>query len=176
MGKLFDVFRKLGNAASTDATGRTHSDEAAAIDVDEEALEFFNGLLGELEVTLPQPTERIEGLMNLQASPAARLVAVRLDLKVPDNDETRPLNEDELNWVVFQRPSIQLAGEADVPVKHEAPNGREFTIRDLARAIVETERQTRGQTQWLGGIDVHHCFFEGLEEREDGSWGITWGS
>ena len=47
---------------------------------------------------------------------------------------------------------------------------------DLLRAIEETERQTRGQSKWFDGVDVHHCFFEGIALADDGTWSIHWGS
>jgi hypothetical protein len=172
VGKLLDFLRKLRGADSSTRN------EPTAPNIDEEGLEFFNSLSGELQVELSEPAQPIEGLMNLQAPPTARVVSVRLDLLVPNDDgeEPRSLNQDELDWVIFQQPHLQLAGEAGVPVRHDAPNAREFTIRDLVRVVAETERQTRGQTEWLGGIDVHHCFFEGIQEREHGLWEITWGS
>jgi hypothetical protein len=51
-------------------------------------------------------------------------------------------------------------------------------IDDLIAAIEETERRTRGNTQWFGEIDVHHVYFEGLVPAADaeGVWEIVWGS
>jgi hypothetical protein len=30
--------------------------------------------------------------------------------------------------------------------------------------------------RWLGGVDVHHVFFEGIKLGDDGVWGTGWGS
>jgi hypothetical protein len=57
----------------------------------------------------------------------------------------------------------------------DAPDGATFTIRDLAAAIAKTERESRERGEWLGGIDVHHIFFEGLSFDDD-VWTISWGS
>jgi hypothetical protein len=31
-------------------------------------------------------------------------------------------------------------------------------------------------SEWFGGVDVHHVFFEGLHEDVDGVWVANWGS
>jgi hypothetical protein len=60
-------------------------------------------------------------------------------------------------------------------VEHDAPNGKAFTTRDLKAAIEKTEQAGRENAPWLGGVDVHHVFFEGIE-LEDDVWTICWGS
>src|SRR5262249_44443192 len=77
---------------------------------------------------------------------------------------------------VLRAPVILLCGLDERVVEHRAPDGGAFTVRDLAAAIAETERQTRGGTNWFGGIDVHHVYFEGLMLDDDGVWTIGWGS
>ncbi len=49
-------------------------------------------------------------------------------------------------------------------------------MRDLCAAVEETARRSRGSTEWFGGVDVHHGFFEGIHLGEDGVWAIRWGS
>ena len=61
-------------------------------------------------------------------------------------------------------------------VEHSAPNGNSFTIQDMIIAIEVTERKSRGSSEWLGGIDVHHIYFEGIHQNENGDWEIPWGS
>jgi hypothetical protein len=60
-------------------------------------------------------------------------------------------------------------------VTEHVADGGAFTVRDLAGAIATTERASRGSSEWFGGIDVHHVFFEGIED-DDGAWRICWGS
>ena len=165
MGKILDFFRRF----SGDSKPVIHED----------ALEFLNGLSGVLKITLSEPAQPVSGMMNLQASPEATLVS--LEFPTPrvflrDTKEFRPLIEEELDRIVFEQPTIYLRGDSGSEVAHEAPNGRTFTVRDLIRAVEETERQTRGETVWLGGVDVHHIFFEGIHPGEDGVWEIYWGS
>jgi hypothetical protein len=40
----------------------------------------------------------------------------------------------------------------------------------------KTERQTRADSDWLDGVDVHHVYFEGLSGGTGGIWEINWGS
>lgn len=111
----------------------------------------------------------------MTAPPTARVTSVRFDVSVHEHEDTRDLTEQELASVAFAGPRIALRSEGGV-VEHEAPNGKDFTVRDLVRAIEETERRTRDQTERLGGVDIHHVFFEGLGENGNGTWTIRWGS
>lgn len=141
-------------------------------------LTFFNSLSGRLKIELDVPAEPVGNLQNLRASPAARITRLELQAEVyePDTEEFRPLTPEEYDAVAFRGGSIRLRSEDGEPVLHRAPNGSYFTVRDLLRAVEETERQTRGQSEWLGGIDVHHIFFEGIEPTDGDVWEIYWGS
>lgn len=141
-------------------------------------LEFFNSLSGKLEIELDVPAEHVGNLLNLRASPDARVVRVALRAEVfnHDTEEFRPLTPQELDAVAFRGRSIRLRSEDGEAVSHAAPNGSYFTVRELLRAVEETERRTRGQSEWIGGVDVHHVFFEGIHLGEDGVWDIYWGS
>jgi hypothetical protein len=142
-------------------------------------LEFFNSLSGHLKIELDVPAERVApNLLNLRASPDARVVRLELQAQVfnPDTQEFRPLTPQELDAVAFRGSSIRLQSEDGDIISHDAPNGSFFTVRELLRAVEETERRTRAQSEWLGGIDVHHVFFEGIHPGEDDVWEIYWGS
>jgi hypothetical protein len=147
---------------------------------DQAGLDFFNALSGHLDVVLTEPAKPLsEHILNLQASPTAKIARISLRLSVYQPDEAekfRDLTDDEWQRVVLRAPRIRLRGETDKVVEHAAPPSGAFTVRDLATAIAETERQGRGDTNWLGGIDVHHVFFEGIDEDADGVWAIRWGS
>lgn len=146
---------------------------------DDEALEFFNRLTGRLELELSEPPVQIApALLNMRAPESARLVKVALELEYFEEgaDDPRPLTEEEWALVVLRTPTLVLRGEAEEPVEHRALNGEHFTVRELVDAIIATERATRGMSEWFGGIDVHHVYFEGIDEEDDGSWTISWGS
>lgn len=145
-------------------------------EVDSDALAFFNDLSGRLQIELTEPPQREGNLLNLAAPPTARLVNLHVEWRVYEDDGTRPLRDDEWNRTVMRAPALHLRGEAGEPVEHTPRSPGVFTVRDLATAIEETERRTRGDTDWSGGIDVHHVYYEGIEAEEDGSWSVSWGS
>jgi hypothetical protein len=141
-------------------------------------LEFFNNISGELEIKLTEPAESYRNLANLAAKPSAEIVDVKFHPKVFEENEEkfRDLTEAELQLEIIHKSRIRLRGEGGGVVEHKAPNGRSFTVKEMFAAIEETERKTRGNSEWLGGIDVHHCFFEGIYQDENGTWEISWGS
>lgn len=141
-------------------------------------LEFFNSLSGKLEIELTAPTERIGNLENVRATPDAQIKSLTLAAEVfnRQTDTFRDLTDEERQSVAFQAPQITLRGEGGGAVTHDAPNGEFFTVQALLNAVAATERQTRDDSEWFGGVDVHHVFFEGIVEGEDGVWEIYWGS
>ena len=141
-------------------------------------LEFFNTISGQLDIQLTEAPENVGDLLNLRASETAELKSIDFvpEIFEEDKGEFRGLTDEEFDRIAFKGSTIKLAGDAGDPVTHAAPNGEHFTVRQLLDAVVETERQIRGNTEWLGGIDVHHIFFEGIYEEEPGIWQIYWGS
>ena len=68
------------------------------------------------------------------------------------------------------------SNQADVPaVKFTAVNGAWFTVQEVLDAIGAFETAARPQTSWLGGINTHHVYFEGLMGKDD-HYMIWWGS
>ena len=148
-------------------------DDSVKSDVD-----FFNTLSGELEIELTEPAEHYGNLANLAAKPSAELIDVRFHPQIFNEKEQkfRELTETELQLVIFHQPSIRLLSLSEDVVEHKAPNGRNFNVKEMFAAIEETERRTRDNSQWLGSIEVHHRFFEGIYQDENGDWEISWGS
>lgn len=140
------------------------------------SLEFFNRLSGKLSIELTEATEEIAAnLSNQRATATAEIVGVSFALKVLQDGDFRDLTVDESDRVVLESAVLNLRSLGE-PVVHQAPNGQWFTVRDLAAAVAETERRTRQQSEWFGGMDVHHIFFEGIERDDDGTWTVYWGS
>jgi len=159
--------------------GCRESQESPRQDTMSSDLKFFNSLSGKLQIDLSIPAEPVAPhLLNLKASPDAKVVSVKLQAEVFEEakDEFRDLTPDELNSIAFRGAEIRLRNDSGRIVTHKAPNGASFTVRELLLAIEETERQTRNDVEWLGGVDVHHIFFEGIHQSEDGVWDINWGS
>jgi hypothetical protein len=156
---------------------QTNSTESET-DMTHPELEFFNSLSGELKVTLSAPTEKIGSSANVRATPEAEIESLELAAEVfhRDSGTFRALTPDELRSVAFRASQITLQGEGGGTVTHQAPNGKFFTVQELLKAVAETERQTRDKSEWFGGVDVHHVFFEGIHQGDDGVWKIYWGS
>jgi hypothetical protein len=140
--------------------------------------DFFNSLSGVLDIKLSEDPSRITpSLYNVAAAPNARIVSLSFKLEICGEDGFRDLTDADWRRVGFESPTIRLRSSYSATVvAHKAPNGAHFTVRDLAIAIEETERQSRGASNWFGGIDVHHIFFQGLHVDQDGVWEIAWGS
>lgn len=143
------------------------------------ALEFFNGLSGILRIQVSEPPVRAAPhLLNLVTTPTTTVLGTVLELSVYEgNGDARPLTEDEWNLVVIPEPRIRMCSldAMDGVVEHEASTPAGFTVRDLCAAIGRTEKEARGRSKWLGGVDVHHIFFEGIS-LENGVWAVAWGS
>lgn len=148
-----------------------------ALRAEPRGLALLNEVGGVLQIELSEKAKPIaEGMLNLVASPEARLVSVRLDAEMFENDEFRPLTPDELATVVFVGSELVLRNDSGMAVRHAAPASGRFTVRNVLDAVERTELETRGKTRWMGGIDVHHVYFEGLSPHTDEGWSINWGS
>jgi len=141
-------------------------------------LEFFNDLSIILRIELTEPTVEVSPcLMNEKATPSAKIKSITASPEVweEEADNPRNLTEEELQSTAFCEPEIKLTNLGRV-ITHKAPNGKFFTVAQLMEAVLETERQTRGEMKWAGGIDVHHVFFEGIGPGKNNEWLIYWGS
>ena len=152
--------------------------------------EFFNRVSGTISVETSEEPERIGQLYNLKSTPTAKLLDVTWEpnLYQPDNDDEpfRDLTDAEWEQVVFDCPKITLGCSisdycgASETTEHQAPKGKNFTVRDMVKAVCENQKKTRGATDWFGGIDVHHIFFEGIRLPSvitaDSVGTISWGS
>lgn len=140
-------------------------------------LAFFNSLSGSLEIELSEPAKPVsDKVANLAAPPGAKVKSLRLVLGVLEGEVVRKLTDSELDTVALRQAQVTLHAESGEAVQHDAPNGEYFTVRDLIQAVEKTESTLRGKTEWLGGIDVHHIYFEGLEATKPGHFEILWGS
>lgn len=52
-----------------------------------------------------------------------------------------------------------------------------FTVKQVVSNIVKFEIKDRPKTNWFGGIDAHHVFFEGLyRNSKTDTYSVNWGS
>jgi hypothetical protein len=154
----------------------------SAITADDDALHFFNRLACTLRIKLgEEPSQVAPNMINLKATKTATITNISITTQVVEGDcedqQYRDLTEAEWNRVIFRGAVLRLRGEGSKRVlEHSAPDGASFTVRDLIAAILETERQTRPETQWCGGIDIHHIFFSGITGEKGGVRDICWDS
>jgi hypothetical protein len=142
-------------------------------------LEFFNSLTIHLEIELDDPATTPGNLLNLVAPSGASITRLEASAAVwnDETDESRELTAAEFDAVAFRGATLWLKSDlADGVVHHTAPNGEFFTVRELLRAIEETERTTRPGSDWQSAIDVHHVYFDGLDSVDGGVWEVSWGS
>ncbi len=150
-------------------------------------LAFFNGLSGWLRIDFNLPDRELFDRDNPPNWKTVQLMRFEFEIKhyLPEEQDFCPLTDEELDSVAFVGGHIvlrnlNLISEA-VAVRHEAPNGRYFTVKQLRQAIEDTERAARiqfGEDRELDldCLDAGHVYFEGIGPQQDGSWLIYWGS
>jgi hypothetical protein len=139
-------------------------------------------------MTLNEFNDKFSGTLNIELflesslteddGSKATITATKFEpYVIDDNDDINEQATTEyLDEVVIELPKITVMGESKEPIEHVAPNCKHFTVRALFAVIEQTEQQTRGDTDWFGGIDIHHVYFEGLHEEQEGLYRIYWGS
>ena len=102
-----------------------------------------------------------------------------------DDDEVYPLTVAELNRPGFvgnrlpvESIWIDRRGHT-VAETHKTFTNRKgyFTVREVVKIVESFEKLDRPKTNWFGGIDCHHIFFEGLRlNKARDAFVINWGS
>jgi hypothetical protein len=88
-------------------------------------------------------------------------------------------SKEYLNQIAWDKPSITMAsGVQGCTDKRTyiAPNKKHFTVKELVEVVEEWERIDRPRSNWFGGVDEHHIFFEGLKVDENNVAVSLWGS
>jgi hypothetical protein len=142
--------------------------------------EKFSGLL-ELELSEPPVFIAPDSLLiNEKALPTAVITSLKVRAEVYDDsvdDGAREPTPDELDAVVVLTHTLRMKSHCSEITEHRTPGYQQhFTVRDLFAAVEQHERLTRPHSEWFGGIDMHHIFFEGLHQGADGTLEIYWGS
>jgi hypothetical protein len=137
--------------------------------------EFNKKFSGVLEIELTKKPKQISKyLLNVSASPNAKIKSIRFRPEIFENDDlVKPTKKDLAN-IVIKKSVITIKSDGGTAA-FDAPNGEYFTAGDLIKVIEKTERKTRKNIEWFGGIDVHHIFFEGLVNFGK-YYAIHWGS
>lgn len=129
--------------------------------VDYEEMEFFNSIGGVPGVHVTQEPKSMKNLSGNKVAEKSELISVNLKPEIYLEEEGifRQLTDIELNTIAFNRPSIELVSKSDEVVEHKASNGKYFTVKELLNAVELTEKKTRKNTNWFGGVDIHHIYF-----------------
>jgi len=111
----------------------------------------------------------------------------RFDDEVADGDaDANPfiqLKGEELDAIAFRGPVVKFAsyarmgGAFDDVTEYRAPSGNCFTIAELHSVLEKHLFWLARAEQFQKRLNIDHCFFEGLNEREgDGALCVHWGS
>jgi len=132
-------------------------------------LETINQLQGRMFILLSDKPEPISSeVYNTKARQDAIIEKMWFEVQWPGSDLLRE--------VAIEAPTIKMRSLTNHYIEHDAPNGSYFTVADLLDAVKNTDMQTRALSDWMGGMDVHHTYFEGLVLADDGIFDIRWGS
>lgn len=113
------------------------------------------------------------------------LVPNRIDWRIPPkkyiSDPEDGVHFVELTEEEHKEPAI--SGEtyeitiisSGVTKTFKKENEEPITVQDVLDYVLEIEQEARPKTDWFGGVDAHHIYFEGLSKQEDG-YEVFWGS
>ena len=92
-------------------------------------------------------------------------------------DDLVPLSEEDMDKCAFFKKSLTLTSAygGDYEQTFNAPNKKWFSVRDFFVAVAEMEGNARKHSDWFGGIDTHHVYFEGTTKKGK-KLVINWGS
>ena len=134
-----------------------------------EKLEHLHFTLG---FEMDKPSQQIGSLLNHCEDTDATLLNIsRTEIERWVNDHMETLTPKELDEIVFTGP-ITFTNKVTKTFKNDKGY---FTVRELVDNIVEFEKEDRLASDWFGGVDTHHRFFEGIYKDKD-AYRICWGS
>ena len=138
------------------------------------------GFGGSLNIEVSEPLLPIVGL-NERAAPTATIIAITFDPNTFDGEDIQEVTEEQLTTNVYDYHEIALvwspAPDVDDHKYHrDAPNGTHFTLQDVIDTIVQAQYLFRPYSDWFGGIDTSHTYFEGFTQRGEHTFSIFWGS
>ena len=137
------------------------------------------GFGGSLNIEVTEPLLSIS--LNEYATPTSQLESITFEGNTFDGEDIHEVTEEQLAETAFDHPEINLVWQPapgrDYLVCHrDAPNGTHFTLQDLIDTIVGAETLFRPHSEWFGGIDTSHTFFEGFTQHGEHTFSIFWGS
>ena len=120
----------------------------------------------QIETTDPVEMDRLMNRFESSKSKITKISASGIDI------DGKEATAEQLNEKGFIGSSITLNGI----LSGTFTNSKGYwTISEMVQNIVNFERLNRPKTEWFGGIDTHHVFFENLI-GEGNDYSIYWGS
>ena len=121
-------------------------------------------------------TYQQDNIANNFVEPGTEIKNIRLsEITVFEDDDFRIATTEELTSIEYPRNEITISSNG-YSKTFISKTEKGFTVGELFYRILEVEKESRETTEWFGGIDAHHIFFEGLHLNLDGSYSVFWGS
>jgi hypothetical protein len=139
---------------------------------------YLENLSWSLDILMTEPCNQIGNLLNHSEHPDSQITDIThspLMYFDEEKDDLIELSEEELKTAAFVGDQITFEGPSGTVMTFKTVKGY-FTVLELVRVIVEFEKHDRPKTNWFGGIDTHHIYFEGIASCNNGIHSIYWGS
>ena len=141
----------------------------------------YEHLLADLSMTLKIDIETYQHGMLLNSFVKPGVQIKDMELTRPEKydestDEFIELTKKELDKIEYPFQEITIKSFNENKIKFKSKSKKGFTVRELIECIKDVENIARPESEWFGGIDAHHIFFEGLGKIRDGIYEIYWGS
>lgn len=135
-------------------------------------------LLSDLCLTLNIDIETYQenGLLNNFVEPGKKIKNLSWgSIKTFDNvnEEIIDVKKEELEKIIYPYNEIIIMSNGNQETFNQKDG---FNSYDLLDCILNVEIISRQNTNWFGGIDAHHIFFEGLHLLRDNKYYVSWGS
>ncbi|KAJ3038263.1 hypothetical protein HDV00_000860 [Rhizophlyctis rosea] len=147
---------------------------------------FFNNLSFTLKLTFPPGAKHPASptLSNQIVDPNIPPTKIWIDysavkLYQKDSATFRSMTTEEWQSTAYAAPFIvfgTMDGDHDETMRLEAEDAKGFSVRELVQCVERWEQVDRVRSEWFGGVDCHHVFFEGVEVDEEGIARVCWGS
>ena len=135
-----------------------------------------------LNITLEFPDDvcQASNICMVQfAKPHAKVINIKWqdDPTIYENDDFIPITEEQLSSIGINKSEMMLGPDySENKRRYTASNGQYFTIKEVLDCVLDSEKYFRPLSEWFNGVDLHHRFFEGVRQRNDGSFYTLWGS
>lgn len=137
-------------------------------------------LLGKYNVTLNIDVETYQAnstLLNRFVRPDIKIKSLNwgkmLFYNEGDKNPFSDVSDDKFDKVIYKETQITIESNN---VTETFYNSNGFTSRNLFDHIMSVETEARPNTDWFGGIDAHHIYFEGLHKTDNRCYSVYWGS